>query len=389
MMTFRSLPLLLCPMSACLAAPLLIHTDVFRSGSDGYHSYRIPAIVTAPDGSLIAFAEARKENRGDPGYGDIDLVFKRSADQGATWSALTVLDDPGEKWAASNPTHVTDRGRKRVWILYNRWEPGMGTERSRPGTANNQTWARYSDDNGRTWSAARDITRSARDYNTWGAMFLGPGGAIQTRTGRLLVPAAAKFDSYSAWLSLPNFFGRLNVLRAYAIWSDDHGETWQRGAMLDAFTNENELVELADGTILMDARQGNGPHRWLAVSKDGAAWSQPRPGQVVSAIATGIERFTLKSSGDDRDRIVWTGPAGPGRNRLVIRTSYDEGQTFHNERTIYGGPAAYSDIALLADKTLGILWERGRQEGYEFITFTRLNREFLEPPASVLPAAGR
>lgn len=384
-MTTRSFLLLLCSVSACAAAPLLSHTDVFRSGADGYHSYRIPAIVTAPDGALIAFAEARKENRGDPGYGDIDLVFKRSTDQGATWSALVVLDDPGEKWAASNPTPVTDRDRKRVWILYNRWEPGMGTERSRPGTANNQTWARYSDDNGRTWSAARDLTRSARDYGTWGAMFLGPGGAIQARTGRLLVPAAAKFDSYSIWLSLPNFFGRLNVLRAYAIWSDDHGETWQRGALLDAFTNENELVELADGTILMDARQGDGPHRWLATSTDGATWSQPRPGQAVSEIATGIERFTLKSAGDDRDRIVWTGPTGPGRNHLVIRTSYDEGQTYHNQRTLYAGPAAYSDISLLQDKTLGVLWERGVSEGYQFITFTRLNRDFLEPPGSVLP----
>jgi sialidase-1 len=181
------------------AGPMLFHTDVFRAGAEGYHSYRIPAIVQAPDGSLIAFAEGRKENRSDPGGGDIDLVHKRSTDQGATWSPLAVLDDPGERWGASNPTPVTDRDRKRVWIVYNRWEPGKGTAESQPGASHNQTWVRYSDDSGRSWSPARDITRAARDYDDWGAMFVGPGGAIQTRNGRLLIPAAAKFDQYAIW----------------------------------------------------------------------------------------------------------------------------------------------------------------------------------------------
>ncbi len=367
-------------MIPILLLPLLAHVDVFRAGTEGYHSFRIPAIVAAPDGSLVAFAEGRKENRSDPGGGDIDLVAKRSTDSGATWSPLVVVDDPGDKWGASNPTPVTDRDRKRVWIFYNRWQPGMGTDKSRVGTADNQAWARFSDDNGRTWSAARDLTRDSRDFDTQGAMFLGPGGAIQTRAGRLIVPCAAKFDQYS----MVSPTGNLNVLRAYAMFSDDHGETWRRGSMLRAFTNENELVELANGFVMMDARQGNGDHRWIVVSADGGAtWSAPRPGQSVTAVATGIERFTLKSSGDDHNRIVWTGPAGPGRNRLVIRTSYDEGQTWRNERVIYGGMSAYSDIAVLGDKTVGVLWERGVEEGYQFITFTRLNREFLEPEGSV------
>ena len=211
------------------AEPKISHTDVFRSGAEGYHSYRIPAIVTAPDGTLLAFAEGRKENRSDPGGGDIDLVLKRSADQGATWSPLMVLDDPGERWAASNPTPVVDRTNGRVWIAFNRWEPGKGTANSLPGTANNQTWLRSSDDNGRTWSAPRDITRDARDYNRWGAMFLGPGGAIQTRSGRLLLPAAMSPDTYTVLGAAGNFRGPLEFMRAYALYSDDHGTSWQRG----------------------------------------------------------------------------------------------------------------------------------------------------------------
>jgi sialidase-1 len=372
--------------SRCAAEPKISHTDVFRSGAEGYHSYRIPAIVTVPDGTLLAFAEGRKENRSDPGGGDIDLVLKRSADQGATWSPLMVLDDPGERWAASNPTPVVDRTNGRVWIAFNRWEPGKGTANSLPGTANNQTWLRWTDDNGRTWSAPRDITRDARDYDRWGAMFLGPGGAIQTRSGRLLLPAAMSPDTYTVQGAAGNFRGPLEFMRAYALYSDDHGTSWQRGELLRALTNENQLVELADGAILVDARQNGGDRRWTAISSDGGRhWSGPVPGQAVSAVATAIERFTSKAAGDDRDRILWTGITGPGRKTLVLRVSYDEGQTFGNEQVLYGGLAAYSDLAILKDGTAGVLWERGISELSQFITFTRFNREFLERPGIPAP----
>ena len=135
--------------------------------------------------------------------------------------------------------------------------------------------------------------------------------------------------------------------------------------------------ELADGRILEDIRQPKGPHRWRATSSDGGVtWSKPRPGETVTPVACAIERYTLKSAGDDRNRILWTGPKGPGRNKLIVLTSYDEGRTFTNERVISDGPAAYSDLTVLKDKSVGVLWERG---DYRFITFTRLDREFLEP----------
>ncbi len=121
----------------------------------------------------------------------------------------------------------------------------------------------------------------------------------------------------------------------------------------------------------MDARQGNGDHRWFVSSMDGGdTWSAPRPGEKVTPVATAIERY-------DADHILWCGPSGPGRNRLVMRVSRDEGQTFRDERVLYGGLAAYSDIAILADRTVGVLWERGVSQGYEFITFIRMDRAFL------------
>ncbi|MCL5743413.1 MAG: glycoside hydrolase, partial [Acidobacteria bacterium] len=103
-------------------------------------------------------------------------------------------------------------------------------------------------------------------------------------------------------------------------------------------------------------------------------------------VATAIERFTSVKDGADRDRILWTGPQGDARRRLVVRISYDEGQTFTNERLLYGGLSAYSDLSILGDGTVGLLWERGVSGSCQFITFTRFNREFLEPPGTVIPA---
>jgi sialidase-1 len=144
--------------------------------------------------------------------------------------------------------------------------------------------------------------------------------------------------------------------------------------------NEAELVELADGRVLFDIRQPSGPHRYRAVSADGGkTWSKPRPGEAVSPVACAIERWTLESAGAKRNRIVWTGPKGPKRTNLVARISYDEGRTFPVERQISTRHAAYSDLTLLPDKAVGVLWERGVERGYQFISFSRLTREFLEP----------
>jgi sialidase-1 len=209
-------------------------------------------------------------------------------------------------------------------------------------------------------------------------MFLGPGGAIQTRAGRLVVPAAMKPDSYEFWISTGGFEGATSLMRAYVLYSDDHGQSWKRSALVKAQTNENQVVELEDGALLMDARQGAGTHRWRFISQDGGqTWSNPAVGQTVTPVCTAIERLSLRGSSGS-NRILWAGPAGPGRLRLVARLSYDEGQTFPVEKVLYDGLAAYVDLAILHDGSAGVLWERGISRLSQFISFTRLRRESLE-----------
>ena len=338
------------------------HVDVFTSGLDGYPTYRIPSLVVAPDGSLIAIAEARTGD--DPGFGGyIDLVYKRSTDNGLTWSPMQMLDSyPDVDGSSSNPTTVVDGDM--IWVLYNRWEPGYGTGNSLPGTMNNQSWGRFSIDNGLTWSTAIDITTQARDYDNWRCSVFGPGGGIVDSNGRILIPT---YMHTTDTISSP-----------YALYSDNHGVTWQRGALLATVSaNENQFVELSDGSILMDARPYPAPNRWLSTSSDGGeTWAPPSAGQVVPNVMASIARYTLESAGDDCNRILWTAPKGPARSNLVVRVSYDEGQTFVNEHLIASGPAAYSHVAILQDQSIGVFWERA---GYQHLTFSRFDLGFLEP----------
>lgn len=355
------------------APPLLLQAqstpwsvDVYTAGADGYFAYRIPAIETAADGSLLAVAEARKYNLEDPGgpEQDIDLVLRRSTDQGRTWSPLVVIEDPGELWSAANPTTVVDRPSGRIGLFYLRCRPGRGSHTARPGTDDSQVLVRWSDDHGVTWSAPDDLTAVSRDLRdpAWRITVIGPGGGVQTATGRLVVPAW-KFEPY----------------RVFTLYSDDHGRSWARGELVpgDAGYDESQLATLADGRLLVEMRQSAGPHRWMAASADGGhSWSATWPGNRVSPVACALERLAADQAPDGRERLLWTGPRGPDRQTLVLRVSYDGGKTFQNERVIADEPAAYSDLTVLPDGSIGCLWERG---GYRTITFTHFDLSFVEP----------
>ena len=346
----------------------LRHVNVFVSGTGGYFAYRIPAIETAPDGSLLAFAEARKYNLNDPGYGEqeIDLVMKRSTDNGASWSDVQVIEAPGECWSAANAATITDRDSGTVWLIYLRCRPGANTGTARPGTDDIRVLARSSEDCGVSWSRPMDLTEASRDISDdrWRCTVPGPGGAIQDRQGRLVIPC---------WMTEPR--------RTFVVFSEDHGTTWQRGEPMpgDVPGSEDQVVELADGRLLMDVRQRDGARRRFAESTNGGrTWGMPRPGLEAPPVACAIKRISLADAGDDRDRIAWTGPAGPGRRNLVARVSTDEGRTFGPSHPVRESMAAYSDLTVLADGSLGILWESGPENPYEFLTFTRLTREFLD-----------
>ena len=124
-------------------------------------------------------------------------------------------------------------------------------------------------------------------------------------------------------------------------------------------------------------RQEKGETRWLAESTDGGnSWTNLRTGVVVTPVACAIERFSPGSGASPY--LLWTGPKGPKRKELLLRTSLDGGKTFSKGSTISSDLAAYSEIAILKDNSVGILWERGTAESYQFITFTRVNQDWIK-----------
>jgi sialidase-1 len=173
---------------------------------------------------------------------------------------------------------------------------------------------------------------------------------------------------------------------AFVLYSDDGGRSWQRGQRLGVPTNENQVVELDDGRLLIDARQHEGRHRWMAESNDGGqSWSEPRPGQNVTPVCTSILRYVRpERAGQSGSWLLWSGPQGPARRDLVIRVSRDQGRSFPAERLIGPGRAAYSNMAMLDNGLVGILWERGQAEGIpggtvpETIRFTRITPQTVE-----------
>ncbi|GAB6185083.1 sialidase family protein [Thermopirellula anaerolimosa] len=344
-------------------------TVVFAEKENGYFAYRIPAVLTAADGSVLAFAEARKYNLSDPGGKgqDIDLVVKRSRDGGRSWLPMQVIEDAGEYWSAANPAPLLDRRTGRVWLFYVRCEPGRGSHEARPGTDDVRNLIRFSDDHGATWSEPIDVTRTARDYDDpqWRVTIPGPGGAVQSSTGRLIVPC---------WKYAP--------YRNFTLYSDDHGKTWQRGEILpnEEGADESQLVQRCDGVLWMDCRQQTGPRRLLFESRDdGTTWAPIGPGQAVTPVMCAVERLTCRADGGDHNRIVFSGPRGPGRKGLTLWTLYDDDREFKNPRSISDGPAAYSDLTVLPDGTLGVLWEKGTVHPYQQIVFTCVNLSWLEP----------
>jgi len=336
-------------------APFFEETALFVAGEGGYHTYRIPAIVVAADGSLLAFCEARKNSAADDG--DIDLVLRRSNDQGQTWTDMQVLLDDGEN-TIGNPCPVVDRSNGVVWLPYCR---------------NNDTvHVMQSADHGVTWSAPADITQSVKP-DTWDKWYAtGPGHGLQLADGRLLLPCDHRVEGerYS-----------------HIVYSDDHGATWKLGATLDPKTNECQAVQCADGSVYLNMRSYRQMNcRAAAWSKDGGitfSAVEDVPALVEPVCEASVVRLT-----DDqkfmKNRVLFSNPRSTKRENLAVRLSYDECRSWTEGKVLHEGPSAYSDLAVTPEGTILCLYERGLEKPYETITLARFDIEWLTDGADTL-----
>ena len=370
-------PVLCCAaMTAAAPEPGIALVDVFVSGTGGYHTYRIPATIVTRDGTLLAFCEGRKANRSDSG--DIDLLVKRSQDGGKTWSEQRVVWGDGQN-TCGNPCPVIDQTTGVIWLPMT-WNHGKDTEKqikANTGQDTRRVYITHSDDDGLTWAKPREITDETKRPE-WRWYATGPGVGIQLaqgrRRGRLLIPCDHSLVS-------PDDPSGYN---SHVIFSDDHGASWQLGGVIRPAVNECQVVELADGTLMINMRNYDRAKttRAVATSADGGlTWSAVRhdPALVEPICQASFLRYTMHGQ-DDRHRLLFSNPAHAqtgGRRDMTVRMSDDEGQTWPVRRVLWPGPAAYSCLAVLPDGLIGCLFEAGEKHPYERIIFACFSRDWL------------
>ena len=366
--------------------------NVFEANKDGYKVFRIPAIIDAPNGDLLAFCEARQG--GDAS--EIDLVLKRSSDNGKTWGPIEVVqesDDFRSLFEGENIPAITIGNPAPVVDLLGIKNPGRIVL---PFTLeNDRVFVVHSDDSGKTWSDRREITKEVK-LKEWGWYATGPVHSIQINRaphcGRLVVPCDHRVGEAGQ---------DRGVNGAHVIYSDDGGTTWQLGAVDDTYddglnANETTVVELNDGSLYFNTRDQNGKApgtRGEAWSRDGGKtfesrskdWKQFRP--VGKVLDPPVVQSALLRAGNDL--ILFSGPdengpSGKGRSDLRIRFSTDEAETWRDGPIIHRGPAAYSDMVRLSDDTIGILYEAGKKSAYESIRFTTIKRSEIDPAGTVV-----
>ncbi|TWT78079.1 Sialidase precursor [Posidoniimonas polymericola] len=344
-------------------------TTVYRAGQDGYHTYRIPTLIRATNGDLLAFAEGRKNGQADDG--DIDIVLKRSSDGGTSWSDQQVLQD---EWDAptsdvffGNPTPVVDSSDPdhpgRVWLVFTRNAQRFFTS--------------HSDDHGRTWSDRFEITPQVADPD-WKWCVPGPVHAIQLtsgpRAGRLVIPCDHRSRSTDGWGS-------------HLIYSDDHGQSWQIGARetteLSSPLHPNECfaLELPDGRLYINTRDQHGSDpatRAVTYSEDaGDSFVGPfQPDRLLRSPVVQNSAITLQD--DDGPLILYSGPSHANKRvGLMLRISRDNGASWSRHCVISPGTAAYSDLTPLDNNRVGLIYETG-ESLYDEIVFCSFELSELE-----------
>ncbi|WP_309123476.1 exo-alpha-sialidase [Paenibacillus sp.] len=344
--------------------------DLFVSGTEGYHTFRIPSVLTTAAGTLLAFAEGRVNGASDTG--DIDLVLKRSFDGGRTWQPLQVVCDAGPD-TCGNPTPVQDESTGRLWLFMTRnYGEDTITEINNGTSRGVRTiWSAYSDDDGATWSEPVDRFAEVQSPDTrWDAT--GPGIGIQLRhgpaRGRLVIPAIGR-----------------------NLQSDDHGATWYESGRLPGGLNEATVVELTDGTLMRNDRLSANQHlkrRAVSTSTDqGATWSGI---EYVDALIdpiceASIVRYRPADNAEGDKTLLFANPAHTERREnMTVRISYDDGRTWTVAKTAYKGPSAYSSLTVQPDGNVSLLFEGGEYTPYDKIMFATFNLAWFQVPEADL-----
>lgn len=330
---------------------------IYNQGTDGFEVYRIPAIVKSKSNTLLAFAEARKA-RSNGDSGDIDLVVKRSSDNGKTWSKQITIWNDGQNTCGNPVPIVDDRGRIHLLMTWNFQTDKWGAITNGTGEDSRRPYYTYSDDDGITWAQPVEITSSVKkEKRDWYAT--GPCHGIQIQKG-----------IHKGRLVAPNYFttresGKVTSY-SHIIYSDDYGKTWKPGEPTPVGgVGECSVAEIGEGTLMLNMRADEGFYRKSCTSIDGGlTWSSPQ---------ISIDQIDCKCQGSilSIGGAVFLSNAASATERInmTIKKSTDNGKNWKGQYTVYEGNSGYSDIVELSDSQIAIIYEGGEKRYTDGLAF--------------------
>ena len=330
---------------------------------DLFTSMRIPNIVVATDGTVLAFAQSGR-------------VLRSSEDGGRNWGPVQ------EVGSDAGGSAMVDENTGDVMVV-----------RAKGG----YLWR--SRDQGKTWKREEIIIRpNAVGHGTpdgIGAQTACSESGITLRygkhKGRLLMPARIqppKGNNDQEWWPYNH-----NT----TIYSDDGGKTWQTSGPVQSGTGEGTLVELSSGHIYYNSRchMAVDHRRRIAWSYDGGhMWTDWQVCEYLYEVGqpfyfkygtkpsygcnAGLVRLPLEAT-NGKDVLLFSTPDNPGssRVRMTVWASFDGAKTWPAKRLVYEGPSAYSSLAAGKNGSVFLLFERGKKKLYESIAVAHFNLEWL------------
>lgn len=340
---------------------ILARTTLLRPGDYNSTNYRIPAVITARDGSIVAVTDKRKYNNGDLPE-DIDILCNVSKDGGHTWTEpYTIAYGTGYKQGYGDCALALTNDENGIIAAF---VGGPGFWGSTP-TNPLRMYISRSHDNGMTWSEPEDITHFVygaecedEERKEWLGGFFGSGNGLLTSTGRIMFVIAMRENNTR------------EVVCNYAVYSDDNGQTWQVSGRASVGGDEAKVTELVDGRILMSIRR-NG-YRWYNISEDGGVTWQETTSEWTDIVAPACNgdliRYTSVNDGYDKNRLLHSVPEGSSRKNVTVYVSYDEGESWQTKKCIVPYNSAYSSLCVLPDNTIGLYVEESYQNEGDYCT---------------------
>lgn len=365
-----------------------------KAGMDNCDTYRIPGLITTNSGTLIAVYDNRYNNSKDL-QEDIDIGMSRSTDGGTTWAPMKVIMDMGT-WGGKpqilngigDPSVLYDHKTNTIWVAA-LWMNGLAPDKmlwwaSNPGmspTETGQFMVSKSTDDGLTWSAPINITSQIKDP-AWQLLLQGPGMGITTEDGTLVFPAQFKADIKEKALDGGQYTSHSTI-----IYSKDQGKTWQIGSGAKSNTTEAQVVQLSNGSLMLNMRddrnrkdksETNG--RAIASTTDfGKTWTpHPTTNSALPESNCMASIISAKASvkGKAMKVLFFSNPNSKlNRGDMTIKASLDDGMTWPNEHQVklnaqlgYG----YSCLTMIDSKTVGILYEGSKDLYFQKIPVSEI-----------------